>query len=153
MFACSPWSSLSICWPLFAGQATLGVRLQLCIIHNRPTMADHLSMVPSHLHSRLLNRAHILLAHRRRASCTCVFPRSLTVLNINVGIISEASRELRNADPAVIGEICVFPSGKTIVKINLVLSRETALCLKAYSLIQAEETVCICIPIESELFC
>lgn len=123
----------------------------LCIIHNEPSMADHLSMVSS---VRDFPTEHtFLLAHIQRASRTCVFPRSLTVLNINVGIISEAPKELRNAGPAVIGEICVFPSGKTIVKINLVLSRETALCLKAYAFIQAGETACIiCIPTESELF-
>lgn len=97
MFARSPWSSI---WPLYAGV------LLLCIIHNETAMADHLSMVPSRLHWRLLNRAHILLAHIQRASCTCVFPRSLAVLNINVGIISEAPKELRNAGPAVNGEMC-----------------------------------------------
>lgn len=84
-----------------------------------------------------LNKARILLAHIQRASCTCVLPRSLTALNINVSIISEAPAELRNADPAVVREVCVFPSGRTIVKINLLSSWETALCLKAF--IQAEE--------------
>lgn len=47
---------------------------------------------------------------------------------------------------------CVFPSGKTIVKIYLAPSRETARCLKAYDFIQAGETACSCVPIESELF-
>lgn len=66
-----------------------------------------------------------------------MLPRSPAALNINVGIISEAPAELRNADPAVVGEVCVFPSGGTIVKINLLSSWETALCLKAF--IRAEE--------------
>lgn len=136
----------SLCWSGY-----LGVLPFALFTMNRPRRT-HLSTVPSHLGSRLLSSADILLAGIQRASCTCVFSRSLTVLNINVGIISEAPKELRNAGPAVIGEICVFPSGKTIVKINLVSSRETALCLKAYAFIQAGETAWICVPIESELF-
>lgn len=150
MFACSPWSSLSLGWPLYAGQATSLSSCFILFTMNQPWQT--ISPWSPHPHLKHLHRAHLLLAHIQRALCTCLFPGSLTVLNINVGIISEAPKELWNAGPAVIGGICVFPSGKTIVKINLVLSREPPLCLKAYDFIQAGETTCTCALIESKLF-
>lgn len=62
------------------------------------------------------HRAHILLAHIQRAQCTCVFPRSLTVLNINVGIISEAPKELRNAALQSLVRCVFFPVARRLSK-------------------------------------